>query len=301
MIRILFIFSSIFYLLIGCAFITGGAGTYFASQVGVIVAPFGEGDEVLPKRPLIFLKGGDFSCRPKAPTEESIVEDVDKWNISDQVFQDVFGIEVEDGELRIEDGTGAGTDDESEEAITESVSDNWLKLGLLIGNKSDYFLVIEDIVFTGVGTHKKERFTFTDNISSGYCGSNVLYTIPPKITVRYKPRSSNSFENLTLYVDGFEIIDRTEDDNDLRISSNPNQQGTSSGSNASFGREGLVGNVLGQSGTSNNIPIKGDQDLLIIPDYSLRMILLGYFLTPNGSRVASFRKSVIFSTQSSLE
>lgn len=276
------------------------------SQVLIYPDPVGNQGELVSSNPLIFLTGGDFVCRPRMPSNRSIVATLQRLGVQQEFYQGVFGIEFANLDRNITPTTEDLEDNDTtnnttnREALRENVGNNWLKLGFGIANNSTLFLVIDSIVFSGRGTHGRQKFNYTSDISNGYCGTTVLYFVPPQSQIEYSPYSNNFFENLTIYISGLDIIDPATGENSAGGSSALAGGGSSnSGSSGSFGGgAGLVNDLIGD--TEDDGDIFGDKDNIIIPSYLMKATLRGYFLTATGTRVATFSRTVTFQTRSSL-
>ena len=286
-------------LLSSCVFEQGASQ---ASSVSVIVAPYGSGDRVISQNPIVFLSGGEnFTCRPKSPEEDEIREYIAEYNLTDAVYKEIFGIEKRADASNTNNANNARASASSEPEVV-SVGEGWLKLGLFIANASTHFLIIEDIVFTGSATHKRQRYHYSENIGSGYCGTSFLYIVPPGSKLEYRPVSKNPFHNLTIYIDGFEVIKNYERDESQSTGLNSFQNNLQTpNQNPSNNQIGQTADSLGtNTGASTGI-LNSNEELIVIPNYDMKMTLIGHFVTHDGERVRTFVKRVNFRTQSSLQ
>ena len=158
----------------------------------------------------IRLRGDEeYICRKRPLTPEIIREELEKVAVPEEVIEEYFATEEE---TQTED-TEASTD-----AIKHQVGDNWIKFGLRIRNTTSNALIVTDISMQAKGKCGEEEYSPSlSEIGEGYCGSNYLYVVPPtglNAAVNYEPNGS-PIENLTLFFDGFEILDNRQSDPDF--------------------------------------------------------------------------------------
>ena len=289
-------FSLFFILFSSCVY---EYDTSTASSVHVIVAPYGVKEQVRSRNPSIFFSGGERVCRPEEITEERVREATSGYNLEEEVYKNIFGIDITAQEGQGADTTSDTRDSTLKKPVMVMVGEGWLKLGLYIANGSNQFLIINDIVFKGSATHKGKRYHYSANRGLGYCGTGFLYIVPPRVKLEYRPTSKNPFYNLTIYIDGFEIIKNYEKD----PSTNQSNIGQNSSSQNGQAASSLGANSGANTGVNAGIlsPILDpNEEPIVIPDYDVKMTLIGYFSTHSGERVSTFFKTVSFRTQSSL-
>ena len=156
----------------------------------------------------IRLRGDEeYICRKRPLTREIIREELEKVAVPEEVIEDYFVGEEETQAEETEDTT---------ESIKHQVGDNWIKFGLRIRNTSSNPLIVTDISIQAEGKCGEEEYPYSGTeIGEGYCESDYLYVVPPtglNAAVNYEPNGS-PIENLTLFFDGFTILDgRTDPD-----------------------------------------------------------------------------------------
>ena len=297
----------------------GNSNRGLSSKVTVIPAPYGIGDAITPSRPTIFISRGQYTCRPRPVNPRILIAYLKKSSLADSGFSNIFGISEEELGL-IENQSVSERIFDNSGPLREDVGgggEGWLKLGLFISNgnvgKQNFFLIVDSVSFVASAQYRNESFQASNDIQAGYCsgsgesistptggaqaadisqqenvdlGSPFLYIIPPGQKVTYSPTSPNPFHNLTLYLSGFPIIDRTAElapDQKRRIDSVDGNTNTAS-----------------QASANERTFYSGDS-LIVIPRYTVDLTLRGYFTTPEGEPVAAFTKRVRFFTQSSTD
>ena len=295
----------LFLLITSCRFSgtqNHGEGLY-SSRVQVVVAPFGEQDVLRPARPILFFTGDKTSnqiCRPQLPDYQNIRESLVASGIGRGVLPEIYNLdEQEDTTTETETETARRN-----EAVYETVSGGYLKFGLFIGNFNtgvgkNASLVVDSIVYNARARYKNQVFSVSNTVSEGYCNSPILYFVPPGKRVDYRPKSKNPLENLTIYLTGFEVVDNTlkpsralEIKNSIVGSLSNRADDSSSASSLS----------LDSSGDSSNSDEYLDfgEPILVIPDYTVELVLRGYFILADGTRLTEFVKRVSFRTQPSF-
>lgn len=250
-------------------------GELSESTVEVFVEPNGI-------RPLVFATtGGTKICRRGLPDEN------------------IYGLEpdevtaAEEAETTTEDTGETASQQESIDTITTDVGDNWFQMGLLIVNKSkSYYLVVETLMFFISAPYGSDLLTSRATISSGYCGTDPLYIVPPTrkdakpgayAGDRYQPAKKNYINNLTLYV------------GDIPIPEGPPPQREEEGESNSLA--GIRANA--QATTQTTAPRAPEEFVLTyLPNYRVQLLLSGYWIDRERNNVANFRKKVRFSLSS---
>lgn len=235
----------------------------YNSNVRVLVAPFGSGDTVQSSRPIIFPNGGRKACRQR-PFRSSDM----------RTFLRGLGVDKDHLDVLFnEEDTESEAERVPQTVVLTDVADNWLKFGLLIANhNTKVFLVVESLHFTAEGKIRGEQFLHSGNVDHGYCSGEhgdvapFLYLVPPGKQAAYRPLSDNPFENLTIYLDGFPIIDRTEE---------PSRE---------FQRE------IGVTGVTGNF----SSAIIEVPIYTVEITLSGYFMLKDGFPLAAFAQRYTF-------
>lgn len=269
-----------FFFLSSCVLRPTSGGS--SAQVQVFVNPYGEEEEVQTGLATIRRQAGDRPCRPSSPDPRSIADTLEKYKLlenKESPIFDIFGINPEGDE------TSEATDSNRRrsEPLKIPVGENWLKIGLhIVNGNEEFFLIVTDIFFTAVARRGDQTWTHSGNISSGYCGTNqALYLVPPGKRVEYKPHSRNDIlSNLTLYMDGFPIVDRR---------AQPSRRFRAL---AGEGKEG------GGTGGETEDLFLPESCHVFIPSYDVEMTLSGHFITQEGNPVFEFSHRVSFSTQS---
>ena len=256
-----------------------------SSNIHVVVAPYGPEDKIKPSKPFILTSGGHKVCRPspfRFRDAKNILKDA---GLEQNALDLLFNIEEEGTEEVGPTRPGA---------VRVQVGENWLKFGLWIANrnkgKNNFFLVIENIIFKATAVYRGEPLRpHSGNVDAGYCDSGsgggeiapFLYLIPPNSKSAYSSISNNPLENLTIYIDGFPIIDRS---NELSFTQQQRLQRLAEGG------QGLT------EGSQGRNQIYGSDEIRVIPDYTVELTLIGYFMTKSGIQMAPFSKRVKFNT-----
>ena len=263
----------------------------FTSQVRVAVFGYGKGDAVRSASAIIYDTASTQICRPY-PVDlekiEAILESQKKKKLNrssrssdeDSDALDLLNINPTETGGTDTEGGGVTLNPQRKEAIKTEVGKYWTKLGLRIVNgNTKHNLIITDITFTGIARYRNQNLPFSDSITAGnYCETpGFLYFVPPHEQIEYTPYSTNSLANLTLYISGFPIIDATT------------QQTTTSPS---------AGEIAGVSNSNAPPPLIFSRCPIIVPRYSVRMRLRGYFITANGSKdgIWPFHTDIQFDT-----
>ena len=205
--------------------------------------------------------------------------------------------------LHREEGTEEeeGAERETREPVYMSTGENWIKFGLQIINFSPYVLIIHTVSFNAKARCGSQIFEHSGEINTGYCsvqGDNApyLYIVPPTKyndrrepigpMVHYRPLSSNAFDNLTLILDGFPIVDRTREPS--KSLQNAFQTNTSPSTTAGAGAPAAALAVERECQPDKTI---------VIPRYTIELTLIGYYLLPKAAEeVSYFTKTVSFPT-----
>lgn len=266
-----------------------------------MVAPYGADDEVRPSRPIIRLKNitGTGICRRYPFTIRQARENLEESGLKQEFIDEFFGEQESESEER-----------SNNDPVRTNVEGNWLKFGLWIANKNNFYLVIDSLIYNATAIHKGQSFSHTGTIESSYCdNSPFLYFIPPNHKAPYEPFSRNPLRNLTVFISGFPIIDRSNQPsyNQQQRTQNvgrqfgiqgfgqeagSNQQGAATGGTQFGGQQGLGGQQQNQ--------VYGPNEIIVIPDYTVELTLRGYFMTKSGIPISDFVKRTRFLTQSSL-
>ena len=293
----------LFILLLPSCVGTGGVGS---NDVQIFVVPFHSDSAVKTSsgRPYIRTKGSRQVCRWRPFNSRLVYEQLLKEGMSEEFLDSNFFYE---GSL--EPVTSEATEDsEVRKPVYLEVEDNWLKFGLQITNLTNYILVIDTIRLNGNARCGNYTFQpYSNEITTGYCSgegegtSPYLYLVLPSRStgtqINYFPQSENPFDNLTLFFDGFDIIDRTgEASRDFQRSflrTNPNQNTANNNSAVTNTANNIGGTASGNGTESSCQPDKA----IVVPQYSIEMTLIGYFLLPDGEeQIRSFTKRLRFST-----
>ena len=209
--------------------------------------------------------------------------------MSHQIIEDIFpsGEGVEGGGADPL-GTVSETDDEP---VQVDISGNYLKLGLQIGNNTSNYLIIHTLTWVATAQSGEELLEAGGVIDSGYCsdiesgggsgGVSFLYFIPPNCGSNYR-QYGGVFDNLTIYLEGFELIDRRE------------QEATA----LSGGTEGEVSGGSVQGVRPEDIFFRSGI-VFEIPRYTVTLIFEGDFLDENNRQVREFYSQFRFSTEAS--
>ena len=271
-----FIFSS-------CTF-TSSSGS--GSDVNIVVNPFGPNDKIRSFQPFLRIKSQSESeeempCRPRPfslKDLKQILENDDSIDI-DQDYLDSW-LDLEETEQSSQEQANSPRNLK----VVQSIQGSWTKIGLKIENANkEFFLVIESIAYFGRARYKGQQFSLQGTINPSDCqgeGGDLppfLYFIPPARQVEYKPLSGNPLENLTIYIEGFEVIDPSQD--------------PSCDSQRETNQQSGIG-VSAVLNTSDNQTTCSDR--LIIPKYTIELSFIGYFKTKSGIRISQFRQRVFF-------
>lgn len=248
----------------------GGSSSSLSSNIiDVFIAPI--------KEPEVFLlAGGSQICRRSIPDES------------------IYGLDPIETDEQEEEG---GEQDQQQEAlrarvISVDVDENWFKTGLVIVNKStDYYLIVDQIVFVMSAPWGNERLTGRAEISSGYCQTDPLYIVPPTpknvkdrfFGYKYEPFQKYAVNNLTLFVSGVPVPDGP-----------PKREGDEAGGSNTQGASSR-----GQQ--SEQVPRESEAFIIdSLPSYRVQMLMKGYFVDKQRSVVSNFTKKVKFSLSSSF-
>ena len=298
---------SSFFIFSSCQIGQGGNSSVLSSNVHIIVAPYGEGDKVFSSKPIIFLKGGQKICRRRPFRASEARTTLQSAGLEEDFLDEFFD---EEDEQR---GGPGDTERQTNDPVEVDMGDNWLRFGLFIANenkgKNNFFLVVDSLVYNATAIYKGQVFSHSGNIDSGYCDSEegetapYLYLIPPNQKITYSPQSKNPFHNLTILIDGFEILDRSDQasySQQQRIQNAQQQLGGQSFGNQQLGQNQQTGQnqPIGQDQQNQSY---GPNEIIVIPDYTVELILRGYFMTKSGNPIASFVKRTQFWTTSSLK
>ncbi|MDE0091828.1 MAG: hypothetical protein OXN83_00915 [Oligoflexia bacterium] len=237
--------------------------------------------------PYIRTKGTRQICRwrpfrQRTARDQLLQEGVDKEVLDDYLFP----IEEEEGE-----------ESESYEVIQDDpvylqLEDYWLRFGLQITNITDFVLIIDTIRYQARARCGSQIFSHSGEFSFGYCSGGggdeapYLYVVPPVETtgkqINYKPLSSNPFDNLTLYIDGLPVLDRTGE-------ASPSFQ-------SRFEDTGVAG-TFGSAEVTDERECQPNEPL-VVPQYTIELTLVGYFMLPRGSgeQTGGFQKRISFPT-----
>jgi hypothetical protein len=255
----------------------GSGGELSESAVDVFVEPSGE-------RPLVFVtNGGTKICRRGLPDESVYGLAPDEVKAAENDEATTGG---EAGDTTAQQQSGVDT-------LTTDVGDNWFQMGLLIVNKSkSYFLVIEQLMFFISANYGSDLLTHRATISSGYCGTDPLYIIPPTrkdakpgayAGDRYQPARKKYINNLTLYISDIPIPEGP-----------PPQEEDDDGGSDSL--SGIRANAQAATQTTPRAP--EEFVLTYLPNYRVQLLLNGYWIDRERKNVANFRKKINFSLSS---
>ena len=277
---------------------SGSSGGAFNSQVSVrVVSQFSDSFLRTPSgRPYIRLQGGPPRiCRKRPFTIEAIREELLAAGVTHEILNDYLF----SGEAEGEEGeTGEGGEGETSEntrpgPVFHNIGSNWIEFGLLIQNNTDFALIINLVRLSGAGRCGRV-FTYPNSeIGTGYCSSGeagsfpILYIVPPRRQVVYRPDDTNPFHNLTLRFSGFEIDDRrnTPSKRLQRIISGPT----------------ATNNTQQNSSIDNDTleeVCEPNREDYAIPKYTLELSLLGYFIGLSSEfATVDFFKRINFDTE----
>lgn len=293
-----------FFTLISVLFISScvnNLSTNLSSNVTVLVYPYGQGAKRSSRSPLLFLSPGKKICR-RTPYNQSKARKYLEDSLDEEFLDRFFPVSNQGtkppsggsgnsgsgagaGAGSSGSGTGAGAGASStanNKPVQIDVAANWIEFGLLIANnnknKNAYKLFVHSISYVATARCGQEVFEHSGDISTTKCQSDqgvtspFLYFVPAGSKVDFKPYSTNSFENLKLFIDGFEIIDRAKESN----------------------RPPLIAGT--QKIISN--PTCYPNKIKHIPNYLVELTLIGQFISKSGFTVAEFIKRVHFRTRS---
>ena len=273
------------------------------SGVVVQVAAYHKDDLVQTSsgRPLINNKGMPQFCRYRPFNLLSARERLkDEGLTTEQLDRYLFGAgSGEEGE----EGEESSRERSAEEPVFIEMEDNWLKLGLVIQNNENYLLIIDSVRFQARARCGSQTFEHSGTINTGYCSGGgdtapYLYAVPAGTQVNYAPLSPSSFDNLILLIGGFPVIDRSGE--------------------ASQTLQNTVSRAVEQRTANATTVNSGDSErecrpneILVIPQYTVELTLLGYFIVPGGedieergkrkkqpTQVKPFRQRIRFRTAS---
>ena len=110
-------------------------------------------------------------------------------------------------------GLSEWMDKGAEGPVKTSVSGIYIHFGLVIINgNSEETLVIDTVSINGRGAYNGQTFNYSKSLNAGYCGLPFFYVVAPGEDLSYHPLSENFLENLTLYMDGFPVVDSTREE-----------------------------------------------------------------------------------------
>ena len=267
------------------------SGTGDSGGVIVRVAAFHQGSLVRSSsgRPFINTKGGRHFCRWRPFNAREAREKLMKEGLGEKTLDEYLFIDEAHSEEESSEGR------ENQEPVYLQVGDNWSKFGLFIQNLTNYFLIIHTVKFEAEANCGSKLFYHSGEFHyTNYCTGEgntapYLYIISGRNQVKYDPISSNSFNNLILFIDNFPILDRTGE-------ASPSLQNTFK----AFGR-GTAGSM---TNTNNSVVATTERkcrpnELKVIPRYRVELTLVGYFAVPGREgleQVDNFEKVVGFST-----
>ena len=256
-----------------------GLFSFSANDVKVKVAAF-HSDSIVSTAsgwPYIRTKGTRQICRWRPFTVRKVRSQLKKYvGFNEDTLNKYFFPEDE------EEGAGESTEAESNRSIEgrpvyHQAENYWTKFGLVIQNETEFVLVIDTIRYYAKARCGDEILEHSGEFDSSYCSSEdgttpYLYVVPPAGTgtqVSYIPQSSNPFHNLTLVIDGFPVIDRTDQpskelENAFRVSTAESR------------------NTFNNSGSQKK-ECQPDETI-VIPGYTVELVLIGYFIVPDKPR-----------------
>lgn len=282
----LFLFSS-------C--IGGGSGGFFNSQVSVrVVSQFNDSFlRTATGRPYIRLQGGPRICRVRAFNVENIRERLLETGVSEEILNDYLFYDSGE-ESSGESAENSSKEERSLDPIPYNVGENWIEFGLQIQNNTDFALIINSVRLNGIGRCGGKTYSYSgDEKSPGYCsgsGFPILYIVPPRRRIEYRPDSTNPFHNLKLYFSGFEIEDR-------RGEPSKRLQNIANTGSSQIRTQGDTGNSATQNESLAGACEPNREDYAI-PRYQLEVSLRGYFIGLSSEyATVDFFKRVSFSTE----
>ena len=227
--------------------------------------------------PLVFLKSAEQQiCRRGIPPEG------------------IYGLDPrkqDEGDGGAQAGQGEQEETSTRQAITESVGENWFRMGLEIVNKnSNYWLVVDQLELSISAPWGDKLLTGTSNLSSSYCQTDPLYIIPPTRRTgaqfdvyKYEPEKTDHLNNLTLYISGVPIPDAP-----------PNYRVNEDG-----GLGDIRATAQDAAGTAGAPPQAEEVFVLTrLPRYRVQMVLYGHWIDKSRNYIANFQKKVNFSIAS---
>ena len=269
-----------------CSCVAGkSATTGLSSDIAVrVVSQFS--DSLLRTgsgRPYISLQGGRRICRHRPFSLGVIRDELLKSGVPRDTLNDYLFFDLEQESESEEETRGAMP-------VPVDVGSNWIKFGLQIANNTEFALIINSVRIHG-RARCGQIYTHTSEISSGYCGgagaaASFLYVVPPNRKIEYQPLSSNPFNNLTLYFDGFPIEDRRSQPS-RRLEDSIRDLGAANSTDAAA-----------QGGSSETQQeCQPNREDYAIPRYRIEVTLTGYFIGLTSEYVTvDFVKRVTFFT-----
>ena len=257
-------------------------------------------------RPYIRTESANLICRQRnfraIDVRDSLLDAGVPRDILDDNFfgRGGFGGELLEDEEEGGEARSENTDDNERRDIPErlEVAGNWIQFGLQIQNNTDFVLVVTSVSLAGIGRCAGKQYDYGPvERTVGYCSENsnfpILYLVPPRQKVDYRPQDINAFHNLTLIFEGFEIDDRRNElskeiqDAANNIKTNNTQQQIGSGANIEPEEQRC----------------QPDRRPYGIPEYDLELRLRGYFagLDINHSQVSFFQTVRFFTDPSATQ
>lgn len=285
-INLFFIFW-VFALTAGCGILVSSEGSTNRPNSDLIIV------EVAPEgvSPEVFYNGHEAICRRGMPGPD-FPEGLDRPETAEAIAAGTEG------------ATPAAQVDGRDEITTVQVSPHWFSVGLNIANSStEYFLVIEQLVFVMSAQWGGELLTGRKEISSGYCGTDPIYIVPYG-KLEYEPGRRNHPNNLTLFVDGVPFPTGPPISLQLQgiagggvnAGAQPGGGVQQPGGAQQPGGGQQPGQIPGVGALSQNDEYVPDR----LPDYRVQLVLHGYFIDKERKYVANFKKDIIFYTTSTF-
>ena len=246
-----------------------GTSSFSSNDVRVIVTAFHADSLVRTDsgRPYIRAKGTRQVCRWRPFTARNVRSQLRKHvDLSEATLNKYFFSSEEEESTETESNQVVGG-----RPIYYQTEGNWTKFGLVIQNSTEFTLVIDTIKYHARASCGDEILDHNGEFDSSYCSSEgetapYLYIVPPAkkgVIVKYIPKSANPFDNLTLIIDQFPIIDRTDEPStNLR---NAFRSSTTGGDTSVSQNRGCQPN-----------------ETVVIPSYTIELTLIGYFIIPDG-------------------
>ena len=213
-----------------------------------------------------------------------------KLDTSHKIIEDTFPLEEEETEATL----GAAGSETDNDPVRVGISGNFLRLGLKIANNTDNYLIIHTLTWVATAELDDELLEAGGVIDSGYCsdietnsergGVSFLYFIPPVCGSNYT-QYGGVFDNLTIYLEGFELIDRRERDA-ARLAA------------ASGGTEGGVSGGSVQGVRTEDIFFRSGI-VFEIPSYTVTLSFEGNFLDADNKLQGEFYTQFRFTTEAS--